>query len=221
MSYGFSVKNESGVLQIEEGMSNYVIKSSGVIASGTLNSTVGSLANESADEILLLRPSSNTGSIHLSVNVNVSFAPVLSCTSGNITYIVAAVSKNMAPSSMSYGLRVRGAASDLIYDSGTKIASPIATVVFPIVDWVAYPRPTINPTFSSPRAGRLRYMEYSFAAPLAIRPIQINVSNWLYPRCTWNSQTSFTIDIVEAAGAPPAQYGWNYEATKQMYVFEV
>lgn len=219
MSYGLSIKNSSGVLQIEEGMSNYVIKSSGVIASGTLNSSVGALANKSAGELLLLRPSSNTGSIRLSTSG--SSTPVLSCTSGNITYIVAAVSKNMTPSSTSYGLRVKGAASDLIYDSGTKIASPIANLVFPIVNWVAFPRPTINPTFSSPREGRLRYMEYSFTAPLAIRPLQINVANWLYPRCTWNSQTSFTIDIVETAGAPPAPYGWNYEATKQMYVFEV
>lgn len=219
MSYGLSIKNESGAFQIEEGMSNYVIKSSGVIASGTLKSTVGDLANERNGELLLVRPSSNTGSIYLSANS--SFTPILACTSGNISYIVAAVSKNMAQSSVSYGLRVRGATSDLIYDSGTKIASPIANLVFPVVDWVAYPRPTINPTFSSPRAGRLRYMEYSFAAPLAIEPVQINVANWLYPRCTWNSQTSFTIDIVEAAGAPPAPYGWNYEATKQMYVFEV
>ena len=217
MSYGISVIGSNGNLQIEAGVSTFFVKSSGVLASGTV---VGqSYHNPSIGEFLLLRPASNTG--WLAFGRNNSGQTSVLCSSGNFAYAVAAPSKTVTQSSDAYGLRIKAADGSLVFDSGAKYALPVANGYLPNTNTAPNFRPTASITTVAPTAGRSRYLEYSFLNPVGIEPYGVDASYWLYPRCYWNSASSFSFDVRQEVGAPPAPYPWHYPTNRYFFLLEL
>lgn len=216
MSYGVNILGSNGNYQIQDGVSTFLVKSSGTVASGTVFNL--NYHNPSAGEFLLLRPASNTGWIALGRNG--SRQTSMLCSSGNIVYAVAAPSNTVSQSSDTYGLRIKNSSGGLIFDSGAKYPLPVANGFLPNTETAPNYRPTASLTVTSPIAGRSRYLEYSFVNPVGIEPYGPNASYWLYPRCYWNSATSFSFDVRTEVGAPPAPYPWYYPANRYFFLLE-
>ena len=98
MSYGLNIIGSNGNYQIQDGFTTFLVKTLGSVASGT---NLSSYYNSESGEVLLLRPSSNSGSLY--IGRNASSQTSMLCSSGNITYIVATPAKSVSASSDNFG----------------------------------------------------------------------------------------------------------------------
>lgn len=213
MSYGLNVIGSNGNYQIQDGFTTFLVKSLGSVASGT---DLSSYHNPANGEFLLLRPSSNSGSLYLGGNA--SSQTIMLCSSGNITYIVATPAKNVSLSSDTFGLRVWDASGSLIFDSGAKYVLPVVNSFLPNIKTAPIFRP-ISLTVAAPNYGRSRYITYAYFFPVGIEPHGPHASYWFYPRCTWVSSTSFSFDVRQVVGAPVPYPGY-YPPNRHFLILE-
>lgn len=215
MSYGLNIIGSNGNYQIQDGFTTFLVKSLGSVASGT---NLSSYHNPANGEVLLLRPSSNSGSLYLGRNA--ASQTSMLCSSGNITYIVATPARNVSPSSDTFGLRVWDASESLIFDSGAKYVLPVVNSFLPNIQTAPSFRPSSSLTVAAPNYGRSRYITYAYFFPIGMEPYGPGASYWIYPRCTWVSSTSFSFDVRQEVGAPPAPYPWYYPSDRHFLILE-
>lgn len=215
MSYGLNIIGSNGNYQIQDGFTTFLVKSLGTVASGT---NLSSYYNSANGEVLLLRPSSNSGSLYLGRNA--SSQTSMLCSSGNITYIVATPAKNVSPSSDTFGLRALDASGSLIFDSGAKYVLPVVNSFLPNTATAPSFRPSSAVSVAAPQYGRSRYIVYAYFFFVGVEPYGPNASYWLYPRCTWVNSTYFSFDVKTEVGAPPGAYPWYYPSNRHFLILE-
>lgn len=118
MAYGLMVFNLNDLLQIDDAYDNMAVKQTGLLGNGSV------ITPPTATQLLLVRPSSATGTIHLGATAGgVSFQS----SSGYTSYVLldrgAALAETLSP----HGLIVRNG-NGVVFDSGRAYANPLAMV---------------------------------------------------------------------------------------------
>ena len=219
MSYGLNIIGSNGNYQIEDGFTTFLVRSLGVVANGT---ELSSYFNPAKGEVLLLRPSTNSGSLYTGRNSSSQMG--MMCSSGNISYIVATPAKNVPSSPDTFGLRVWGDSESLIFDSGSKYMLPVVNSFLPKIETAPNYKPTRSLTVTAPQYGRNRYIDYAYFFPIGMEPFNPmvpGVSYWHCPKCTWVNSTSFYFDVTIQVGPLMIPVAWFYPANRHFLISEI
>lgn len=197
MSYGINIIGENGNNQIQEGYLNYIAYQEGVIADGTLGSSITNLG-----EMIFIRPQSGTGNLWLQIPSSGYAASMFRCSSGNIEYVAAKLGNSISPSTDSNGIKIFGADGSIVFDSGFKYLIPIAVGYIPPT---ISSQPTATITLPAGLPSRKRYVDYSIFRPLGsmLNPNNQFASYSRGPHITFNSSTSISVRIDTIGAGPP------------------
>lgn len=118
MSYGISIKNDSGYTNIDENFSNLQVLTSGTVSAPGLVT----FEAQAVKPVVMVCISTNsiwddTARPILPLNENSQFR-VGSAVTQNVKYKVLIPRINLLPSSETYGFRVKGPSAELFFDSG-------------------------------------------------------------------------------------------------------